>query len=278
MREDSQRYWFLRMLAQGDTPMTCEEVWNTMPDRARPVEADTDRPWGNLTSTAASLYGDHYVDRRKRDAKWKPMEYWLAAKGRELLAENGHLPDDRETPAGAVPENPDSATETTAEQPAPEPAVDLGLDDPEVDTARRLTDLLTDMKADIRELEGRVETVSETATDGGEAEQLRERLRTVTEQVNALASAHEADTTVDAGDFAPYIEYLHDLHEQGYGVYAAEQTTGHGGDTRGLSLTAKPREKTDHRGPSPASDGDERVTVVKDETADDTAAEGADGE
>lgn len=122
MRTDSIKYHVLLALAHGDTPLTCAEIWDAMNEEYRPKAHGDSREWANITSHTASLYAEHYVDRRKRDAKNKPFEYWLAARGREELRQNGHLPDQEDGDA-PVPENTDPDPEPT-EQDAPEPEAD----------------------------------------------------------------------------------------------------------------------------------------------------------
>lgn len=94
MNTNTKNYAALKALTKVETPATCGELIEEIPEDKRPAaEGDGADPADNLTSIMAKLYDDHLVDRRKRDAKWRPMEYWLAADGRQALREHDDLDD-----------------------------------------------------------------------------------------------------------------------------------------------------------------------------------------
>ncbi|AGM11249.1 hypothetical protein M197_gp85 [Haloarcula hispanica tailed virus 2] len=271
MKPSSIKYHVLKALAEGDAPMTCAEIWEVMPEEKRPAaHEDSSREWANLTSHTATLYGDHYVDRRKRDTQWKPMEYWLAARGREELASNGDLPEDTSTSA-PVPENPDADPAETAEEPNPSAIrTDLGLDDPEVDTGEALTDALTGIVSRLRDVERAADNLREQAVTEAEMEDrlqnsvgegLLQEVETLKEAVNRLAQAQARQDGVGGGEFEPFIKRLREMDEQGYGLHEGEIGVEYGGNIASVRVKAKPKGKTDRKGPD-ESDG-ERVTVSK---------------
>lgn len=278
MKTNSIKYHVLKALAEGDTPMTCAEIWDAMDEAYRPdPHQQSDRDWANLTSHTATLFGDHYVDRRKRDAQWKPMEYWLAAKGRDELRSNGDLPED-ESGTEPLPENPEP-TEGSAERAKPSAIrTDLGLDDPEVDTGEALTDALTGIVGHLRDVEAAVDNLRGQAVTEAEMEDrlqnsvgdgLRQKVDTLQEAVNRLAAAQAKEDGVGS-EFQPFIDRLYEMDEQGYGLHEGEISVEYGGNVATVRVKAKPKGKTDRKGPD-ASDG-ERVTVSK---AADSVAENA---
>jgi len=262
MKTDTIKYNVLKALAAGDTPMTCEELWDVMDEKNRPTpHTDDSKTWGNLTSHTATLWGDRYLDRRKRDAKNRPMEYWLAAKGRELLRENGDLPAE-EGGDEPVPEttNTDDGSVERADPSAVKSG--LGLGDPEVDSERALTETLGGIVSRLRAAENAVDNLRENAVTEMEmngrtpddVEDLTERVETLTAQVNALAERVD-DGGEYAGQFAEPIDRLSALADDGYGLYEFEYDYGYAGNVVNLRVKAKPAEKCD-KGPARRSDGD----------------------
>lgn len=285
MNTDSIKYHVLKVLADGDEPMTCEEIWNNLPEDKRPEVSETpdERPWDNLTSHTAKLYGDHLVDRRKRDVRWKPLEYWPAAQGRSALRENGDLPAD-ETDDAPIPENTVDAVSEGADPDLSEDIQDF-LEDPETEAAEAVAQALAGVVGTLHGLETAVDNLRESAvtedelTDrlengdfgdarevveaaeqAGSVQDLERTVETLKSQVQAISKAQNRLEGMD-GDFAPYIRRLQALEQQGYGLYEGDMEVSYGGNVVEVRVKAKPAEKCDRKGPD-ASDG-ERVTVSK---------------
>lgn len=318
MRTNTKKYHVLKAIARHDGPATCREIYEQMDEEYRPEahEGDTEA-WESVTGPAARLFGDHYVDRRKRDVRYKPMEYWLAAKGRQALQENGDLPEQDED-AVPTPETPQSDPDETAEQPAPtdgtvtcedcgrvlnvpegsnpgkvlgghhshcegedvwtpreqseEPTqadpdairADLGLDDPEVDSGEALASALAGIVDTLRGLENSVDTLRGSAVTEDEVEErlqntvhqsVMDRVDTLQKQVSALAQKASEEDGLHS-EFGPYIQRLRALERQGYGLYEGDISTEYGGNVQEVRVKAKPKEKTDRKGPESASEAD----------------------
>lgn len=304
MRPDTKKYNVLKAIARADGPATTDEIHPMVDEEYRPEEPS------QLTAACARLYADHFVDRRKRDVKYKPMEYWLAAKGRQVLQEHGDLPEQNEN-AVPVPENtetsptdtPDTVTcedcgrvldvpegtnpgqvlgghvthcegedvwtDREAEGDVPTSDVDairedLGLDDPEVDTGEALASALAGIVDTLRGLENAVDTLRASAITEAEVEErlddttdedILDRVETLTAQVKALSEQSSARDGLNS-EFAPYIARLKALERQGYGVYSAEMSTGYAGKVQEVQVKAKPKSKTDKKGPNLGVEGD----------------------
>ena len=323
MRDNTKKYHVLKAIAEHDGPATCREIYDEMSEEYRPQAHDGDNEaWESITGPAARLFGSHHVDRRKRDVRYKPMEYWLAAKGRKVLQEKGDLPDQEDTDE-PVPEPTNSDPDETAEEPAPENAeevtcedcgrtldvpdgtlpgkvlgghqthcdgedvwtdedatdttpaadpdairVDLGLDDPDVDSGEALSSALAGIVSTLRSLEATVDTLRGSAVTEGEVEDrlqntvhqsVMDRVDTLQEQVNALGRRASQQDAMDS-EFGPFIRRLQALERRGYGLYEGDLSTSYGGNVQEVRVKAKPKAKTDQKGPEMA-DADESGAV-----------------
>ena len=143
-------------MARADGPITAAELHETMDEGNRPGEGeDEDRRY--ITGVTADLYGKNYVDRRKRDVKYRPFEYWVAAKGLEELGDD--LPDDPNVyPPDGVGVQEEEEEEDRPLTPSETVEEQLGFDDPDRDSKKALAELFASLSGRVFGVERSVET------------------------------------------------------------------------------------------------------------------------
>ena len=141
----------------------------------------------------------------------------------------------------------------------------LGINDPDVDTGRALSETVAGLVTSLREVQREVEA-SEPEAAADDQRDYEEDIAALEGRVSALQDTvarltEGAGETEAYGEFAPYIRRLTRLAEEGYAIWEADIQVARSQSTVEINVKAKP--EADCRGDIPGPDGDDRVTVSK---------------